>query len=71
MSKLSAAKEKSIGYFRGVYREMQRVVWPSRRKAIQDSLTVIIFSVVMAAFLAGLDTGFSALVQKLVETFNK
>ena len=71
MSKLASAKEQTVGYFKGVYREMQRVVWPSRKKTITDSLTVVAFSILMAAFLAGLDFVFSSGVQKLLEVVNK
>lgn len=71
MGKLGKAKDATINYFKGVYHEMQKVVWPTRRKALTDSITVIIFSFVVAALLAGCDFIFAAGVEKLIDVFHK
>lgn len=50
------------GYFRGVYREMAKVVWPTRRQAINNTLLVIISVVAAALVFSLLDLGLSSLV---------
>ncbi len=71
MGKLANAREKVVSYFKGVYHEMQRVVWPSRKKTISDSVTVIVFSAVVAALLAGCDFVFAWGLEQLINIFHK
>lgn len=56
-----------VQYFRDVRAEMTKVVWPSRRDVIRYTVTVIVFSVVMAAILGaadfGLLKGFEAIIK--------
>lgn len=57
-----------IQFFRDVRSEITKVVWPTRKEAIRYTLTVIVFSVVLAAILGaadfGLLKGFEALIKK-------
>ena len=56
-----------VQYFRDVRAEMGKVIWPSRRDALRYTITVIIFSIVMAAILGaadfGLLKGFEAIIK--------
>ena len=58
---------KIIQFFREVKAEMSKVIWPSRRDTIRFTITVIVFSLVMAAILGaadyGLLKGFQALIK--------
>jgi len=56
-----------VAYFRESYQELKRVVWPSRKQAIHHSIMVVILSVVVAAFLAGLDIVFSQGMDRLLQ----
>ena len=49
-------------YLRASQEEMKKVSWPSRRDTIRYSGLVIGVSVAVAAFFAGLDIGFTKLV---------
>lgn len=49
-------------YLRSSQEEVKKVSWPSRRDTIRYSALVIGVSVVVAAFFAGLDIGFTKLV---------
>ncbi len=49
-------------YLRASQEEMKKVSWPSRRDTIRYSALVIGVSVAVAAFFAGLDVGFTKLV---------
>jgi preprotein translocase subunit SecE len=48
---------KIIQFFRDVKAEMTKVIWPTRSEVIRYTVTVIVFSVVMAAILGGADFG--------------
>jgi preprotein translocase subunit SecE len=57
-----------VQFFRDVRAELGKVIWPSRRDAIRYTITVVVFSVVLAAILGaadfGLLQGFQALIRK-------
>jgi preprotein translocase subunit SecE len=44
-------------FFRDVRAELQKIVWPTRQETIRYTITVIIFSVVLAAILGAADYG--------------
>lgn len=46
--------------------ELTKVTWPNRHQTLQLTIAVIIFSLVMAAFLGSIDYGFQLLVKKLI-----
>lgn len=56
-----------IQFFRDVRAEMTKVIWPSRRDTIRYTVTVIVFSLVIAAILGaadfGLLKGFEAIIK--------
>jgi preprotein translocase subunit SecE len=56
-----------VQFFRDVRAEMAKVIWPTRRDAIRYTITVIVFSLVMAAILGaadfGLLKGFQAIIK--------
>ncbi len=57
---------KILRFFREVYGEMQKVVWPSRKQTLQYTLLVIVFSLVMAIFLGAADYGLLKIFEKVV-----
>ncbi len=42
--------------------EMRKVIWPTRRETIIYTIVVLIFIVILTAFITGLDIGFARLV---------
>ncbi len=48
---------KIIQFFRDVKAEMSKVIWPSRTDLVRYTVTVIVFSVAMAAVLGAADFG--------------
>ena len=46
--------------------ELQKVTWPTRRQAIQLTLIVIVFSLVLAAIVGGLDSIIRSLLQQII-----
>lgn len=57
---------KIIGFFKGVKAELFKVVWPSRQDTIRYTLTVIIFSLVVAFVLGAADYGLLKLFEKAI-----
>jgi preprotein translocase subunit SecE len=45
------------GFFREVFGELRKVIWPTRRELLTYTGVVIVFVVVMTAIVAGLDYG--------------
>ncbi len=46
--------------------ELSKVVWPTRAQTINYTITVIVFSLVVALILGSVDYGLLVLFQKLV-----
>lgn len=46
--------------------ELKKVNWPTRAETVRYTLFVIVFSLVIAAYLGAIDFGFVQLLEKLV-----
>ena len=57
---------KIIQFFRDVKAEMVKVIWPSKGDVVRYTLTVIVFSIVMAAILGAADFGLMKGLQALI-----
>ncbi len=57
---------KIIAFLRGVYREMRKVVWPTKKETTNYMLIVFVFSVATAIFLGGFDFLFSQLMKLII-----
>ncbi len=64
--KISQFPQKGIDFLKEVRVELKRVTWPTKKEAIRYTLVVIGFSLVVAAFLGGLDFLFSWLLDKFI-----
>jgi preprotein translocase subunit SecE len=53
-------------YIVEVRAEMQKVSWPTKKRAVKDSAIVITISLATAAFLGGVDYLFSYLIDEFV-----
>ena len=53
-------------FFKEVYIELRKVNWLSKNQVLRYTLIVLVVSVVVAAFLGGLDYVFSSLVKKFI-----
>ncbi len=58
---------KILQFFKDVWSEMKKVIWPPRKDIVRYTLTVIVFSLVVAVILGaadyGLLKGFEALIK--------
>lgn len=55
--------QQAFGFVGDAIAEAKRVVWPTRKETIQTTMVVFVLVVVMAAFLAVVDIGFSHMIQ--------
>ncbi len=46
--------------------ELQKVTWPTRKQAVQLTLVVIVFSLVLAAIVGGLDAIVRQFLQQVI-----
>ncbi|MDP2741730.1 MAG: preprotein translocase subunit SecE [bacterium] len=58
--------EKVKSFLREVYAELKRVSWLSRKEVLIYTLIVLAVSLIVAAFLGGLDYIFSEVIKKFV-----
>ena len=58
---------KIFQFFGEVKTELGKVVWPSRKEAIQYTLTVIVFSVVVSLILGAFDYMLLRLFQAILK----
>ena len=56
-----------LTYLKEVRVEFGRVVWPTRRQALQMTLSVIAVSLIVAAFVGGLDYLFTQVLELIVK----
>lgn len=57
-------------YFVSAYHEISKVVWPTREEIIRYTILVIILSIIVAAFLGGLDYMFKGGIERILEPTN-
>ena len=55
-----------LSFFKEVQLEIGKVNWPTRNRTMRDTTIVIVFSVVVALFLAGFDYIFGEILQLLI-----
>jgi len=55
-----------INYIAESRAELAKVTWPTRRQAMRLVVALVIFSLVVGAFIGGLDYIFSTILQKLI-----
>lgn len=53
-------------FLKEVRLEMKKVNWPTRNEAIKYTLIVVVLSVIVAAFLGGLDAVYQYLLDKFI-----
>ena len=54
--------QRALGFIRAARQEMRKVVWPTRREAVQTALIVVVMVGVMALILWGVDALFLWLI---------
>jgi preprotein translocase subunit SecE len=58
--------KRLLNYFREARAELGKVIWPTRQQAVKLTLAVMVFSLIFAAFIGGLDYLLSLFLQKVI-----
>lgn len=58
--------DKLFNYLKTAILEMRKVTWPTKKETYRYTMLVIVVSLVMAAFLGGLDYLFSFGIEKVL-----
>jgi len=63
--------KRIITFLKQTWTELGKVVWPSRRRTLKLTATVIIVSVLFAGFIGAVDFGLSKALEAVVASQNK
>ena len=58
--------ERLITFLKEARLELKKVTWPAREQVIRYTLAVILTSLAVAAFLGGLDMGFTYILNNFI-----
>jgi len=64
--KIKENLKKLLNFFKEVRMEVKRISWPSFRETVKYTLVVIFFSIVVAAFLGGIDFLFTLFLNRFI-----
>jgi preprotein translocase subunit SecE len=59
-------KEKIIGFFTDVVKEMNKVTWPKKEELRESTLVVLVVCIVIAAFVYVVDTVVSKVLGQIL-----
>jgi len=59
-------KEKIIGFFTDVVKEMNKVTWPKRDELRESTMVVLVVCLLIAFFVAAVDMGVSRLLESIL-----
>lgn len=62
-------KTSPAQFVRQVKQEIAKITWPTRAVAMRGTITVIVMSVALAAFLLIVDMFFAAIIERLLSAF--
>ena len=57
-----------LTYIKESKAELEKVVWPTKQETLKLTVIVIIVSILIGAYIAGLDTFFTLLVERFLKT---
>ncbi|MFA6511532.1 MAG: preprotein translocase subunit SecE [Patescibacteria group bacterium] len=58
-----------LSYFSESKDELRKVVWPTRKETMNGTIMVVVFSVVVAAFLGAADYVLNIAFEQLIDRF--
>ena len=57
---MAEKRKMNIGkYFKNVFAEMKKVIWPTPKQAVKNTMVVIAAVILVGAFIAGVDIVFT------------
>jgi preprotein translocase subunit SecE len=59
-------KEKIIGFFTDVVKEMNKVTWPKKEELRESTMVVLVVCLLIAAFVYVVDTAVSGVLRQIL-----
>jgi preprotein translocase subunit SecE len=59
-------KDKIIGFFTDVVKEMNKVTWPKKEELWDSTMVVLVVCILIAAFVYVVDTGVSGILRYIL-----
>jgi preprotein translocase subunit SecE len=53
--------EKLKNFIEGVRKEMAKVTWPTQQELIDNTIIVVVFTIIVSAFIFGVDQVYSTI----------
>ena len=63
-------KRSIVKYFKDARSEFKKVVWPSRKQVVNNTIVVIVSLIVSGLAIWGLDSAFGSLLMLMLGRFN-
>lgn len=54
---------KTTEYFESVRKEMNKVSWPTQKELIDNTMIVVVFSIIVSLFIFGVDNVYSTILE--------
>jgi preprotein translocase subunit SecE len=57
--------EKLKNFIEGVRKEMAKVTWPTQQELIDNTIIVVVFTIIVSAFIFGVDQVYSTILDAI------
>jgi preprotein translocase subunit SecE len=57
--------EKLTNFFESVIAEFKKVSWPTQQELIDNTIIVVVFSIILSAFIFGIDQVYSTVLEAI------
>lgn len=54
-------------FFDGVNLEMKKVTWPTQKELVDNTIVVVVFSIILSLFIFGVDQVYSTLLEVIYQ----
>jgi len=56
-----------LAYFQEAKAELKKVIWPTKQDVVRMTILIVVVSVLVGAFVGGLDFGFTNLFRLIIQ----
>lgn len=57
--------EKLINFFESVGNEFKKVSWPTQKELVDNTIIVVVFSIILSVFIFGVDQLYSTVLEAI------
>lgn len=62
----AAKKNKFKTFFKDIFQELKKVIWPTRQQLVKNTITVLVVCLIMGMLIWLFDWGVSSVIKALV-----